>query len=117
MPDRGKTRRVKISPELRSILREFSADLLKRYADRYRGLRLYGSQARGEARAESDVDLILVLRDASRPTREIDRISDLIVDYNLRYGILLSVVPVDERTLKTSEGPFWRNVRREGVAA
>lgn len=117
MPSRGKTQTGRISPKLRSILREFSADLQKRYADRYRDLRLYGSQARGEAGAESDVDLILVLRDVSRPTREIDRISDLIVDYNLRYGILLSVVPVDERTLKTSEGPFWRNVRREGVAA
>ncbi len=113
----AKTRARKVSPKLRQTLQEFATALQGRYGDRYVGLRLYGSQARGEARSESDVDLILVLRGVNRPTREIDRISDLIADFNLRYGILLSVVPVDEQTLKTSEGPFWRNVRREGIAA
>jgi len=44
-------------------------------------------------------------------------IADILADFNLRYGVLLSVLPVDENTLKTAEGPFWRNVRREGKAA
>ncbi len=63
------------------------------------------------------MDLLLILRDVIRPSREIDRIADIIADFNLRYGVLLSVLPVDENTLKTVEGPFWRNVRREGIAA
>ena len=106
-----------IKANLDSILQELVATLRARYGDRYRGLWVYGSEARGEAHPDSDVDLLLILRDANRPTREIDRIADILADFNLRYGVLLSVLPVDENTLKTSEGPFWRNLRREGKAA
>jgi len=106
-----------IRANLGSILHELAAALRARYGDRYRGLWVYGSEARGEACPDSDVDLLLILRDAHRPTREIDRIADILADFNLRYGVLLSVLPVDEKTLQTAEGPFWRNVRREGIAA
>lgn len=106
-----------IRSNLEAILQELTAALRARYGDRYRGLLIYGSEARGEARPDSDVDLLLVLRDASRPSREIDRIADILADFNLRYGVLLSVLPVAENTLKNAEGPFWRNVRREGIAA
>ena len=102
---------------LRSILDELTTALRERYGDRFVGLWLYGSQARGEAHSESDVDLLLRLRNVSRPTREVDRIVDIIADFNLRYGVLLSVLPIDEHALKTSDSPFWRNVRREGFAA
>ncbi|MEX2165107.1 MAG: hypothetical protein WD823_12815 [Sulfuricaulis sp.] len=78
---------------------------------------IYGSEARREARPDLDVDLLLVLRDANRPSCEIDRIAGILAGFNIRYGILLSVLPVAENTLKTAEGPFWRNVRREGIAA
>ncbi|OGI43773.1 MAG: hypothetical protein A2637_03570 [Candidatus Muproteobacteria bacterium RIFCSPHIGHO2_01_FULL_65_16] len=104
-------------PKLDVILRELSTALRGCYGDRYVRLWLYGSEARGEAHAESDVDVLLVLRETSHPTREIDRIADILTDFNLRYGVLLSVLPVEENTLKTAEGLFWRNVRREGIAA
>lgn len=104
-------------PSVEKILQELSALLRERYGGRYRGLWLYGSQARGDAHSESDIDVLLVLADAAQPTREIDRIADVLADFNLRYGVLLSVLPVAEKTLKSAEGPFWRNVRREGRIA
>jgi len=102
-------------PKLDVILQELTDVLRKRYGDRYVRLWLYGSQARGESHAESDIDVLLVLRGANQPTREIDHIADILADFNIRYGVLLSVLPVTEDTLKSATGPFWRNVRREGI--
>jgi predicted nucleotidyltransferase len=99
------------------VLGELSGALRTRYGERYVGLWLYGSQARGEAHADSDIDVILVLRETSSPTREIDRIADILADINVRHGALVSVLPVDARKLDTADGPFWRNVRRERIAA
>jgi uncharacterized protein len=104
-------------PKLTTILTELSEVLRKRLGVRFRGLWLYGSQARGDAGPESDIDLLLVLADPQRPALEIDRIVDILADFNLRYGVLLSVLPVAEPWLQEGGGPFWRQVRAEGIAA
>jgi predicted nucleotidyltransferase len=103
--------------ELEAILRELSEALRERYRERFVGLWLYGSQARGEAGPESDTDVLLVLTHSDRPVVEVDRYADILADMNLRYGVLLSVLPVEQSQLRDAEGPFWRNVRAEGIAA
>jgi predicted nucleotidyltransferase len=106
------------TPELAPILDELSASLRKIYGERFVRLMLYGSHARGDAHTESDLDLLLILRDtALSPTREIDRIADVLADFNLRHDVLISILPVTEDTLQQAEGPFWNNVRRDGIAA
>jgi uncharacterized protein len=97
------------------ILAEFKAAVAQRYGERLARLVCYGSVARGEAGPDSDVDLALVLKGEVRPSGEIDGLVDLLADFNLRYGVLLSLIPVDVDTWQKAEGPFWRNVRREGV--
>ena len=99
-----------------AILVEFADALRRRLGDRFAGLWLYGSQARGDARPESDIDLILLLRGMERPGQEIDRILDLLAEVNLKYQVLLSVLPLEEGAFERSRGAFWRNVRREGRA-
>ena len=102
---------------LAAVLGELADALRKRLGSRFAGLWLYGSQARGSAGPESDIDLILLLRTMERPGPEIDRIVDILADLNLRYGVLLSVLPVEAAQLAQAPGPFWRNVRREGRPA
>jgi hypothetical protein len=65
---------------------------------------------------ESDIDLILLLRGMERPGQEIDRIVDLLAELNLKYQVLISVLPLEEGAFEKAQGAFWRNVRREGVA-
>ena len=50
-----------LSLGLREALTMLRAGLEAIYGDRLAGLRLYGSQARGDARTDSDVDLAVLL--------------------------------------------------------
>ncbi len=77
---------------------------------------LYGSVARGTNTAESDVDIALLLNgNLSRETE--DKLSDLIVDLNIKYDIVLSVIDIDYEMFKKWEKvtPFYKNVNEEGV--
>ena len=60
-------------------------------------LMLFGSVVRGEADAESDADLLIVLTEP--PTTQVrDRITSLILDINLAYDTNLSELIVDQQT-------------------
>ena len=77
---------------------------------------LYGSVARGTNTAESDVDIALLLNgNLSRETE--DKLSALIVDLNLKYDMVLSVIDIDYEMFKKWEKvtPFYKNVNEEGV--
>lgn len=53
--------RVPCSPALEAALGDLKNRLVRRFGRRFRELRLFGSVARGEARPESDVDLLILL--------------------------------------------------------
>ncbi len=100
---------------LQAILNEFKRELRGLYGERLKDIILFGSYARGEARVDSDIDVMVVLRGDVAPGREIDRMIDIITDVNLKYGVLLSVVPMAEETYLRRNSPLLLNVRREGV--
>jgi uncharacterized protein len=80
-------------------------------------LMLFGSIVRGEADAESDADLLIVLTE--RPTAQVrDRITSLILDINLAYDTNLSELIVDRQTWDAglpAALPIHAEIEEEGI--
>lgn len=77
---------------------------------------LYGSVARGTATVDSDVDIAILL--FSSLDKELEsQLSDFIVDMNLKYDKVYSVIDIgiEEFEEWSSTIPFYRNVNQEGI--
>ena len=103
------------SKAVRAALAGLQAALLRLYGSDAPAIVIYGSYARRQARATSDLDVLLLYAEPVQRGREIKRLSDTLSDLNLRYNVVISVLPADQAEYQDSTSPFWLNVRREGV--
>lgn len=100
--------------------REALAELRQRFSAAFEveGIVLFGLAARGEADEESDLDLLILTKQPlARPTRH--RITDLIVDINLRHDTNLSSLVIDRESWETGAAsvlPIHDEILRDGVA-
>ncbi|HJA12488.1 MAG TPA: nucleotidyltransferase domain-containing protein [Candidatus Mediterraneibacter merdipullorum] len=77
---------------------------------------LYGSVARGTNTEESDVDVAIFVKNKMNAEME-DKLSDFVVDMNLKYDKVFSVIDINYETFCKWEGvtPFYQNVAKEGI--
>ncbi|CEO89239.1 nucleotidyltransferase domain-containing protein [Syntrophaceticus schinkii] len=77
---------------------------------------LYGSVARGVQTEESDIDIALLIHGTLDDELE-DKLSEFIVDMNLKYDKVFSVIDINYEQFKKWEKvlPFYQNVNREGI--
>lgn len=71
------TKTLNISDRLQLLLQELKSKLQELYGDRLFSVLLYGSVARGEANADSDIDVLVVLKERVLPVQEIRRMADI----------------------------------------
>ena len=100
---------------IRQALAEARRRLEACYGDRLVRLVLYGSQARGDARSESDVDVLVVLDGPFELYAEAKTLARLAMDLFDRYGQAFSFQPFTEADFYNPASSFMRNVRTEGV--
>lgn len=105
----------KLPESVRLALEEFKKVLSDLYGDRFRGIYLYGSYARGSAEQDSDVDVVVILTGEVNPYREIDRFSEALSDICLRHDVLIAAYPVPEAWLRERKSSLFENIRREGI--
>ena len=104
------------SSGLDSLMTDLRVALEDLYRERLARLVLYGSRARGDTHAESDVDVLVVLEGTVNPGREIRRMRDVRTRLGLRYEQALSLLPVSGTEYESQSSAWLTNARREGKA-
>jgi len=99
-----------------TIISELRKRLERIYDSRLLSVLLYGSRARGDAEAGSDIDLLVVLDGRVDPGKEIDRTGVITSRLSLEHNVVVSCLFVSAERYATEQSPMLLNVRREGVA-
>ena len=101
--------------DLWQVIEEFRVGLRDACASDLRGLVLYGSYARGEEIEGSDIDLIVLFKDAETAAASDSTVGDLAYRILVESDALVSPMPMSERKYQTGRSPFFINVKREGI--
>ena len=101
---------------LNSIIQKCKGVLSQFYGSRFEGLVLYGSMARRNADAGSDIDLLVLLSAPFDYFAELRQIVDLLYPIQLESEQLISAKPALVSEYEFGSLSLYRNARREGVA-
>ncbi|MEW6003163.1 MAG: nucleotidyltransferase domain-containing protein [Nitrospirota bacterium] len=93
-----------------------SGDSQKNYEDKIGQVVLFGSVARGESDEESDIDILVVLKNGDNKLR--DEISMAAFEITLKNNAILSPIVMDKKTFtwhKKFKDPFYNSIKRDGI--
>jgi predicted nucleotidyltransferase len=99
------------------IAAEVRAGLERIYAERLRGVYLYGSAARNELTSESDIDIGVVLDAVEDSFAEHERTAQLGSDLSLEHETLVSFLFIGEADFQRGRFAVHRIIKQEGVPA
>jgi predicted nucleotidyltransferase len=101
---------------VQQIASEYKSKLQSLYGADFVELILFGSHARGDFHDESDIDFALVLRKPRlRPSEEVFKTSPISTELELKYGLMLSTLPVSLEKKQGSQQWVYQAIREEGI--
>ena len=101
--------------DTRTLLRRIKSRLQAVYGDRLRGVVLYGSEARGEATPDSDVDILVLLAGSVALGRDLHTIIEALYPLQLEIDRVLEAFPVDEAEYLRGDYAWYRNAQKDGL--
>ena len=99
------------------LMKRMKQSLAEAFGDRLRGIVLYGSEARGDARDDSDIDLLALLDGPVSFGRDLETCTDALYPLVLELERPIHAKPVDFRSYEAQEFAVYRNARKEGILA
>jgi predicted nucleotidyltransferase len=100
--------------QLQNIINQFKYYVNNLYGSSLKQLILFGSQARGDATPDSDIDLLIVTqKKLSKSDRE--QVINFISDVSINQNILINFIEMSPQRFQTENSPLLLNIRREGI--
>jgi predicted nucleotidyltransferase len=96
------------------ILTRFRAALAELYGDRLARAVLFGSRARGDARADSDYDVAVFLKEPDSFWTESGRLAEIETAILLDTGAVINALPLSAAAYD-ARTPLMHELRREGL--
>ena len=108
-----------MSKKINAILNRFKKRVISELAGQIERIVVYGSYARGEARAYSDLDILIITKDKSAYLES--RIRDIAYDimWEQNFAPLISVEILEKDSfdkLGKLGSSFHRNIQNEGIS-
>ena len=97
------------------IIPQFKQAMSEIYGPRLERVVLYGSYARGDFHDESDLDFMVVLKDAKvSASSEIKRVSDVLWSLWEKSHTTIHFLPITSNKFHTGQTPLLYWIRKEG---
>ncbi len=110
-----KTKLPKKSQFLKPLLDEFTQEVVKVYPDKLLGVILFGSYARGNFRADSDVDIMLLFEAKDfRGVRETEKMLDYTTDILIDKGVDINLLATNNHLFEMAFPLYW-HAKKEGI--
>jgi predicted nucleotidyltransferase len=99
------------------LLEKIKACLSEAYRERLCGVVLYGSEVRGDAASDSDIDVLVLLDGIVNYGKDLETNLEVLYPLSLQLGRRISAKPVIASEYEKANCPLYQNVHREGIRA
>jgi predicted nucleotidyltransferase len=97
------------------LLKEIKARLTAAHGKRLRSVVLYGSEARGTAGPDSDIDILVLLEGPVNYVRDLETNLEVLYPLSLQIERRVSAKPIEVSEYESVECPLYQRAHQEGI--